>query len=158
MKAEAGVGAAAIDTLRVNQNINGTGVDGAGETNDGGVSTALPFLRTLTIGAPAIVICSVDDAGTENKLGNRTLMRMPVGAPASVSLAMTRISGATGRDPDFIVSLRGVDLARALSTATDTETRTVSLSAGDHVVEGYDDRNINDAGPSGDACYNFSAN
>lgn len=158
LKAEAGVSAAAVDALRLAQSINGTGVDGAGETNDGGVATSLPVLRTLTIGAPAIVICSVDDAGTENKLGNRTLMRMPVGAPASVLLAMTRISGATARDPDFIVSLRGAEIVRALSGATDTETRTVSLSAGDHVVEGYDDRNISDAGPSGDACYNFSAN
>lgn len=158
LKAEAGVSAAAVDALRLAQNINGAGVDGAGETNDGGIPTSLPVLRPLTIGAPPIVICSVDDAGTENKLGNRTLMSMPVGSSRSVSLAMTRISGATGRDPDFIVSLRGVDIARALSTVAEMETRTVSLSAGDHVVEGYDDRNISDAGPSGDACYNFSAN
>jgi hypothetical protein len=158
LKAAPGVSASAVDLLRVAQNINGTGVDGAGETNDGGIATSLPVLRTLTIGAGPQVICSVDDAGTQNKLGNRTLLRLPVPAPQSVTLTMTRVSGASGRDPDFIVSLRGVDVAQGFGTGVDAETETASLAAGDHVVEAYDFLNINDAGPSGDACYNLTAN
>jgi hypothetical protein len=158
LKTEAGVSAAAVDQLRLGQNINGTGVDGAGETNDGGISTSLPVLGTLSIGAAPLVVCSVNDAGTPNKLGNRTLLRLPVPTPQTVTLTMTRISGDTGRDPDFIVSLRGVDVATGFDLPAETEAETASLAGGDHVVEAYDFFNINDSGPAGDSCYNLSAN
>jgi hypothetical protein len=158
VKAEAGVSAPAVDALRLAQNINGTGVDGAGETNDGGIATALPVWRTVSIGGGAVSICSTDDAGAKNKLGVRTLLRLPVSASQSVTLTMTRVSGATSRDPDFEVSLRGVSVATGFGAPAETETLTQTFAAGDHVIEAYDFFNTNDAGPAGDSCYNFTAN
>jgi hypothetical protein len=150
------VSGAGLDLLLDAQSIFGRTAVATGETNDGGIATSLPVFRPVVIGAPAIQICSVDDAGTYNKLGNRTLIRLSVPTTQALTFRMTRVSGATGRDPDFIVFQRGVEVAAAETPPAETEVLTQTLAAGDYFIDAYDFFNVNDAGPSGDACYDFS--
>jgi len=158
-RANSSVSDADIDALISPQGINGAGSFGAGETNDGGIPSVLPIVQTLSVGAAPITICSLDDAGTTNKLGNTDFMRMNIGTTGSYTLTMTRTSGPTGGDPDFFVFQAGSLIAVADSTVTDSETLTRNLSAGDYWISAYDFFNIDDtAGTPGDVCYDFSAN
>jgi hypothetical protein len=148
-----------LDALVAAQDINGTGIFGTGETNSGGITGALPVVKTVTVGGGALNICSVDDAGTFNKLGNRQLLRVTIPAPGSYTFTMTRTSGLTGRDPDFRIFNRGAQVAAGLSPTADTETLTTTLSAsGTHWIDANDFLNLNDGGPSGDTCFDFSIN
>lgn len=158
LKTQSGLSASDIDALLTAQTINGTGPKGVGETNSGAISNALPVYRTvLTDGVP-IEVCSRNDAGAYNKLGNRNFVTFNVATTGSHILNMTRTSGATGRDPDFNTFIRGGLVDRADSGVVDAETATLNLVAGDYVVDAYDFNNINsnDTSLSGDACFNFS--
>jgi hypothetical protein len=148
-----------LDALVAAQDINGTGIFGTGETNSGGITGALPVVKTVTVGGGALNICSVDDAGTFNKLGNRQLLRVTIPAPGSYTFTMTRTSGLTGRDPEVRIFNRGAQVAAGLSPTADTETLTTTLSAsGTHWIDANDFLNLNDGGPSGDTCFDFSIN
>ncbi len=156
-RANSTVSDAAIDALVAAQSINGTGSFGAGETNDGGIPTVLPVLQTLTVGAAPITVCSVDDAGTFNKLGNYDFMRLSIGTTGSYTFSMTRTSGPTGRDPDFFIYQAGNLIDVAGSADVDSETLTRNLQAGDYWISVRDFFNIDDsAGAPGDVCYDFS--
>lgn len=71
---------------------------------------------------------------------------------------MTRSSGATSRDPDFIIYKNGVVVGRAEAVPAESETTSLALTAGDHVIEAYDFFNLgtSNTGTTGDSCYNFT--
>lgn len=151
-----GISGTGLDALLNAQNIIGRTPIATGETNAGAVAMSLPVFRQVVVGAAPIMICSIDDQGTFNKLGNRVLMRFTIPATQSLTFTMTRVSGPTGRDPDFIVYLRGVEAAAGESSNADSETLVRSLSAGTYFIDAYDFLNVSDTGPSGDVCFNFS--
>lgn len=159
VRAQAGVNTGAVDALASSELINGTGSFGAGETNNGGIATALPVFNTVTIDGPAVQICSVDDAGTFNSLGNRAYLRLNVPSSQTLTITMTRTSGPTSRDPDFIIFNQGRVVARAeTASANQSEQLVRQLDAGDYFIDAYDFRNLQPANnaPSGDSCYSFT--
>ena len=152
----ASVPSAALRSMMSTQSITGTGINGAGETNTGGIASALPIYKALTIGGPAVQICSVDDAGTKNKLGVHSYLTFTSPTTGARTLTMTRTSGDTGRDPDFLVfsgdSLFGV----ADSSVANSEILVRNLAAGIYVIDAFDNQNTGDGGNPGDACYDFT--
>ena len=147
-----------IDALANSQDINGTDSFGAGETNNGGNPQVLPVFKTLTVGGVPVTVCSVDDAGTNNKLGNYDFIRLSIATTGTYTLTMSRISGPAGRDPDFFVHQADNLIDIADSTAVDTESLTRNLPADDYWISVLDFFNIDDsAGTPGDVCYNFTA-
>ncbi len=158
-RANSTVSDADIDALIAAQNINGTGSFGVGETNDGGIPIVLPVVKTVSVGAAPITICSFDDAGTGNKLANYDFISLSIGTTGSYTLTMTRTSGPTGGDPDFFVFQAGNQVAVGGSAAVDTETLTTNLQANDYWIAARDFFNVDDsAGTPGDVCYDFSVN
>ena len=158
LAAEATVPAASLQALLDFQDINGTGAFGVGETNDGGIMTALPVFPTLTVGDAPITICSVDDAELFNRIGNRTLISLNVPTAGTFTIRMERVSGDLGRDPDFFIFNEGAFITNGISPATDVEVQTRTLPAGQLIVDAHDFNNLdlNDASVPGDACYDFS--
>ena len=147
--------AAAIETFAAERGINSTENYGAGETNNGGLASNLPIHKSVDVNGAAVEICSVDDNGDYNKLGNRAFLKFTATA-ASHTLTMTKTSGPAGRDPDFVVYKNG-DRVQVSQGAGDTsETLTATLSAGDHVIDAYDYPNVGDQDTPGDSCYNFT--
>ena len=59
-----------LDLLMNSQQIFGTGFYGYGETNDGGISSALPIYKTVSANSGPVELCYNNDNGTQNKLGN----------------------------------------------------------------------------------------
>ncbi|MEL6212979.1 MAG: hypothetical protein AAFQ96_05270, partial [Pseudomonadota bacterium] len=149
---------AALDALIANQLINGTGPQGVGETNNGSIPTSLPVYKQATVGGPAVQVCSFDDAGEFNNLGNRDYVRFSLSAPRSVSLRMVRTSGPTGSDPDFSLFERGVRRANGFSAVSDMETVNIQLGAGEYFVDTYDFNNIDIGGAGNDYCFDFTVN
>ena len=160
LKAEAPGSVAAIDALAAGQDINGTGADGAGETNDGGIASALPVYHTAVIDGAAVEVCSVDDAGTVNKLGNTVFIRFSVPTEGPYTIAM---SGPRG-NPAFVIFRAGTGIAFA-SGAVDpgavdpgSATWTEVFPVGEYVIEALDFDNVLplSAVRSGDFCYDIT--
>ncbi len=159
--------AAALDALLSAQSIDGTGPNGAGETNDGnvgGISRVLPVYNTISQGQ-TITICSVDDAGEYNKLGIRAYIEFTPTATGNYTLNMTKTSGPAARDPDFNIFDSGTLVAQGRddSTTNQLEELTTQLTGGTkYIIDAFDWQNIGGAFGSattpGDSCYDFSVN
>lgn len=149
---------AGLDALLVDQDIVGTGPNGAGETNNGNIQSSLPVYKVVTVGGAAAVICSVNDSGTDNKLGVRNYLEFRPPSTSSYTLSMVKTSGASNRDPDFRISTGGTEIDTSESSTVDSETWTGSLTGGElYVIVAYDWNNTGGNSP-GDSCYNFTAN
>ncbi|MBL4855260.1 MAG: hypothetical protein JKY25_13615 [Robiginitomaculum sp.] len=147
-----------MDALLTGQMINGTGPNGAGETNNGGIASALPVYKILPLNGAAVEVCSLNDAGEFNRLGNRALVQLDLATAGTYTITMTRTSGDTGRDPDFLIWRNGSLVARAESSLAETETFTGTLSAGTHVLDAYDFHNLNSITTNaGDSCFDIVA-
>ena len=140
LKAEVPGSVAAIDALAAGQDIDGTGADGAGETNDGGIASALPVYHTAVIDGAAVEVCSVDDAGFFNKLGNRAFVRLSVPTEDSYTITM---SGPRG-NPGFAIYSAGIRIEIAASGTPLSETWTGVLPVGEYVIEALDFNNTID--------------
>lgn len=146
-----------ITDLLQAQGIFGQGDDGAGETNDGSLSGTLPVYVSMSAAGSPYVICSVDDFGTVNKLGNRVFAEITFAVSGSHTLEMTRTTGVANRDPDFILTSAGNVVQRAETEAVDTETLTTNFNTGTLALEAFDFKNVDSAnGNNGDSCYEFS--
>lgn len=147
LKVTSPASSAAIDTLAANRGVIGTGAYASGETNDGGLpaNTVLPVYTNIPLNT-ATTLCSTDNAGTYNKLGNRRYGRLQTGNAGSYSLT----TSSTGTDTDVLIYLAGSVIAR--SEAAGEENSTFSLLGNtDYVIEIYDFANVRPENP-GDFC------
>ena len=152
-----------LDALLRRHNIFGRGANGAGETNRGGLpatARVLPVYKSIAPG-DSITLCSVDDNGTFNRLGNRALVEVTFAESGSHTLRMTSASGSTGTLPRF--RLRpyrnaAIRTRRQLIDEPRSQTVTGNFRAGEAaVLEAYDERNVDDdASNDGDSCFTFS--
>ena len=73
---------------------------------------------------------------------------------------VTRLSGATNTDPDFVVFKNGDFVGVGESQENNSEVQTIALTAGRHVIDAYDFNNI--GGPLGanttpaDSCFTMT--
>jgi len=148
----------ALNTLLKSQGISGQGPDGSGESNSGAIRSALPVYKEATLNGPSIELCSVDDAGTFNKLGNREFIYLNLENDADLTLSAEKSSGDENRDPDINIWQGNVLMGESRSSTKGIETYQAHLSKGSYVIEVYDFYNINGTGSKrGDGCYTFKA-
>ena len=147
----------ALDTLLEEQLISGEGANGNGESNSGAIQSALPVYKEVTYDGPSIQLCSVDDAGVYNKLGNREFIFLNLDSEKEVVMSAMLVSGDEQRDPDFNIWQGDHLIRKSASSIKGEEVFKGRLNAGDYVIEAYDFFNINGTGSKrGDGCYNFS--
>ena len=153
-----------LDALLRAHNIFGRGANGAGETNGGGLpatARVLPVYKSIAAGQAPITLCSVDDTGTYNRLGNRALVEVSFAESGAHTLTMTSASGSTGTLPRFrLRPYRNAAMRteRQLIDEPRSQTVTGNFRAGEAaVLEAYDERNVDgDANNNGDSCFAFS--
>ena len=153
-----------LDALLRRHNIFGRGDNGAGETNRGGLpatARVLPVYKSIGAGDAPITLCSVDDAGAYNRLGNRAFVEVSFTENGAHTLTMRSASGSTGTLPRF--RLRpyrnaAIRTRRQLIDEPRSQTVTGNFRAGEPaVLEAYDERNIDDDDNNdGDSCFSFS--
>jgi len=157
LKSQQPSSAALIETMAAARGINSTSADGVGETNSGSITSSLPVYKQVAVNGGAVQVCSVNDNGVFNKLGNRAFLAFTAASAGAHTLTMTRSSGASSRDPDFILYKNGTVIRRAESAAGESDTATLNLTAGAHVIDAYDFFNLGlGSSASGDSCYNFT--
>jgi len=154
LKAQQAGSIANIDALLAAQTINGTGAKGIGETNTGGIARSLPVYKSIVVNGATTTVCSVNDAGTSNKLSNREYTELEIATTGTYTITMTRTSGAAARDPDFFIWKAGVIVQAAQAAPAESETFTGTLQAGSHIIETLDFQN-NTPANSGDSCYSL---
>ena len=138
--------------LLESQSVTSGDVLAKGESNNGAVASALPVYKEAAID-DIVQLCSVDDAGNYNKLGNRDFVFLTLENAGEFEFTLT---GAGDTDPDFNIFSRGDLLASAASSVPGRETLTLSLSAGSYVIEAYEFYNINGVSDRrGDSCFDL---
>jgi ribosomal protein S6 len=178
--------AALIGALLADQSIS-TDADeyGAGEDNDANSSDVLPIYTPLSVGGPAVNVCSTDEfesgiTGLENKLSTRRFLRFSLPATALVTLTATAtdVPADEFSDPDFVLHSRGPLLisndapTAACEDASDpgwapgdcfesySTPTTQPLAPGDYVLEVYEWTNTQSADdefpPIGRTCFDVT--
>jgi len=156
LERQPGIDIETIRALKREQQIFGTGVLGIGEANDGRLATNLPVFRPIAADGNPVTVCSVNDNGIFNRLGNRLFLVFDVSTRRNFAFDMQRISGPTGRDPDFRIFNRGRIVGGGISPDRDRETANITLPAGRYMISALDDFNIriNDEDEIGaDSCF-----
>ena len=157
LRKEIGIDAAALNRLIDSQTISGEGTNGQGENNSGAIRSALPVYKEVTLNGPAAQLCSVDDAGTFNKLGNREFIFLSLSSETDVNITAEKISGDENRDPDFNIWKGNKLLSESSSSKKGMESFTGRLASGEYIIEVYDFFNINGTGSKrGDGCFNLN--
>lgn len=167
---QTGITASEITAITAAQNITGTTGFGVGETNNGGITDALPVYLTVPTNGTAVNFCSRNNFGLYNKHGNRRYLRVDIPTAGSYRFTMNQTAAEdnpTDGDPNFFVFKDGVPIRQVInnvlqggSGAARQEIGVLSLSAGTHVIDANAFRNARfdatEAG-SGDICYTFAA-
>ena len=138
------------------QNISASNAQGTGERNDGAISSSLPIYKTASIDNEPVTVCSVNDAGRFNKLGNRELVFFDIPTAGRFEIKLEHASSSGSHDPEIKIWQDGQLKIESQSTQVNLESYTGELSAGSYVAELYDYYNISgDPARSGDVCFNF---
>lgn len=162
---EAAISGTALDALLNAEDINGTGPQGVGETNNGNLPQSLPIYKTSTVGGGAVTVCSTAVNGDTNKHGVREFITLTLASTSALTLTATETSGPAGTtDPDFRIWETGRLFTRdsrgqnriSESSVDGTETWTGTLDAGTYAIEIYDFNNF-ETGTAADSCFDFTA-
>jgi hypothetical protein len=142
LKAQNAGSSTAINTLVAAQNISASNIDlyGTNETHsptEVPAIAALPVYSLATVGGPAVVVRTVDDAGHHNKLGNRRFVRFTLNTTRSITITASS-SNPNTPDTDFRVFRNGLFLRSATSPPAPNETTTFSAQPGEYLIDLYD--------------------
>jgi hypothetical protein len=149
----------ALNALLAGESIsNNSDEFGSNESNNGGSAATLPYYRQVsalgnpvTFAAGQTVCVSAAFAGTNdfNKLGLYAYVRFTT--PAAGSRIITVSTVASGVDADFEVHSAGSRVLLAETALTTSETASVNLMAGEHVLVVYDFNKV-----AGTPCFTIS--
>jgi hypothetical protein len=137
-----------INTLVAAQNTDAGSIDafGTGESHrptEVAQVGALPVFTTATVGGGAVVVQTVNDAGTINTLGNHRFVRFTVSpGPQLVTMRLTTSNIALDADPDFLLYRNGEFITGGEGTVVGSETKQISLPGGAYVLDVYDCGNV----------------
>lgn len=157
--AQPGVDAAGIEAILTAANINSLVADGTGETNNGGIATALPLYHSISVGGPAVEVCSFNTAGTPNNLANYNFLLFNLASAQSVTINanVTSASGGTS-DPAIQVFTGGETVGFRDVIQPNRESLTVQLAAGEYSIQIYDASNVvpEDDDDGGNFCFDVT--
>jgi len=106
------------------------------ETNAGAIRSALPVYKQAEVNGGTVNLCSVDDAGIHNKLGNREFIFLDLDVAQDVTLTLTN---------------------KSASSRLGEEEFQGRLESGRYIIEAFDFYNINGSGSRrSDSCYDFT--
>ncbi len=139
------------------QNITSSDAQGSGERNSGSIASSLPVYKTMNPDGEPVSVCSVDDAGRFNKLGNREFVYFEIPETDQFQINVELSTGDGSHDPDFNLWQDGQVIEKLSSSRVNSEQFSGELSAGTYVAEIYDFYNINgNSDRAGDACFSFT--
>jgi hypothetical protein len=146
-----------IDSLMNAQQIYGTGTNGSGETNNGGIASTLPLYPQIFSNSASKQVCYNNSAGALNKLGNRAFLLFDVPSNGIYNIGMTPVELASAPlDSDLAIHKQGVTIGRDFSTNFNGSANLyIYLTTGKHIIESgvWDPDQIV---PQGNYCFNIA--
>jgi hypothetical protein len=146
-----------IDSLMNAQQIYGTGTNGSGETNNGGIASTLPLYPQIFSNSASKQVCYNNSAGVLNKLGNRAFLLFDVPSNGIYNIGMTPTELASASlDADLAIHKQGVTIGRDFSTNFNGSANLyIYLTSGKHIIESgvWDPDQIV---PLGNYCFNIA--
>lgn len=155
LKQRAGVPVDSVDQLVAAQGIVAAGMDrfGSTETGSGGVDDVLPLYTDLFLNdnSPKTV-CSNVDAGINNKIGNRRLLKFSVPTERIIEV---RVTASGDADPDLVLfsassrtvsDCSGPDAQNGCTEPKNIERYNETVGAGDYVLEVFNYSHLFDPG------------
>ena len=147
-----------IRDIMTSEQIFGTGAFGEGETNDGGVSVALPVYHSLNVGGSVDVDTNNGEAGT-NGLDVSRFIRVNISSGGEYTLRTETTGCSTGdRDPVMVVYRNGLTYSFINGSSGRIEEEAIVLEAGEYIVEVFDFENRTSTSGGGAACFTVSIN
>ena len=118
----------------------------------------LPVYKSLSTWNSPITLCSLNDAGTPNRLGNFSFVEVSFAQSGSHTLTMTSIAASRGTLPMFSWGDVIPQGERQWTSEPRSQTSTRNFRAGEPLVlQAADFRNIdNDPSNDDDSCFTFS--
>ena len=162
-----------VDSIAADNSITINDIWGTGETNDGGITSALPLYNDVTVGQQKTGLCTTgtDSAGTVNdrlfnKLGNRVFFRFFANEDSDYEI---RVEGQPQGNTDFISDpdlffFQNGFLGSSQATFETDQRRIEEVSSesfpnnGDVVIDISEFNNLAEDRNAGDYCYTVDVN
>jgi hypothetical protein len=144
LKAANPADAPGISTLLLLQNITATPMDEWGSTENNASATVpteatFPFYTVATVNGGPVVMRTVNDAGTNNKLGNHRYVRFNNASQRNVTVTLATSNPNADPDPDFFLWSGLNFIGASTSAPPGPEVRQfTNLPAGNYVIDAYD--------------------
>lgn len=150
---------AQIDQLVKSFNINGSGLYGDNETNNGGSSVTLPIYQKLTLGQ-TINVCSDSNYQNYNGFDIYRYIRVSLPRSGNYNISAVKTSGGLSRsNPQIRIYQQGSSVAFLNSSLSNNESNTRWLASGNYIFEVYEQSNTDgDNNTGGLACFNITVN
>ena len=130
---------AVFQTLMQEQAIWGEDEYATDESNSGGLAIQLPVYKKITINGSPLNVCSSNNYGEQNRLGNSQFVRLNVAQAGSYTIDISKtIDNKIATKPEIIVYEKGVEATYISNTLTDKVSGSTDLSAGNYMLEIYD--------------------
>ena len=132
-----------INSLLLTQNINATQIDEWGSNENNASATVpteatFPFYTLANINGGPVILRTVNDAGTTNKLGNHRYVRFVVPSGSQQVTVSLSSSNTSSPDPDFLVWRAGTFVRAGIDPPQAVETESFTATAGTYVIDAYD--------------------
>ncbi|MEO8017165.1 MAG: hypothetical protein ABI769_05085, partial [Pseudomonadota bacterium] len=97
-------------------------------------NAALPIYTVAIVGGAAVLLPTVDNAGTGNKLGTHRYVRFNVPTTRNITITASS-SNPNTPDTDFLVYRAGTLVTAATSPPAPSEVKTFNAAAGEYVLD-----------------------
>ncbi|MFP6833997.1 MAG: hypothetical protein VB914_03830, partial [Porticoccaceae bacterium] len=125
-----------LDLLMNSQQIFGTGFFGFGETNDGGISSALPIYKTVFANSESTTLCYNNINGAQNKLGNINYVIFEPQVAGNYIISVVTENNLTRLfDFDLSIIKSGSEIAYNNDITMGNTSISASLSAEKHIIK-----------------------
>ncbi len=130
---------AMFQALMQEQTIWGEDEYATNESNSGGLAIQLPIYKKITINGDAVNVCSSNQYGEQNRLGNSQFVKLNVAQARNYSIDIVKtIDNKITTKPEFIVYSKGVETNYMSNTLADKVSGGADLTAGNYILEVYD--------------------
>jgi hypothetical protein len=101
----------------------------------------------LTVGGGATSVSTGDADGAKNKLSNRQYVKFSITTPGSYTITVEKSSSSNDTDPDFVLYKTDTfsDVYQGDDTVADKEEKSISLEAGNYLLDISEYNNVNTA-------------
>jgi hypothetical protein len=149
-----------MKSLMQEQLIWGEDKYGLNESNSGGLAIQLPVYKEVSVNSGTSRICSSNQNGEQNKLGNAQFVKLGIAQDGVYSIHISKSADTKfATRPEFFIYFKGAQISYAENLNKDTVSGEVTLFRGNYILEIYDKnyRDNENVGIKSTSCFDVLA-